>query len=206
MEKNYYFRLYVLHICSTSVAEPVEPKLFETWCRRRSRNYLPNKYLLQSVLRMLGWRKTSIKTHSYGTYFCYSTVLSGNIWQKLELEPEPKLWTKVEPKINNFGSATLAQTKAQCAIAQLFHLDPTVLKELSWRINKTKQWEPPEDKLLPLSSRASWLQNSKIIKMQNSRSARFPNGKIQKCVIRAIKHNAVHSFFKFFYCFLLCPF
>ena len=43
----------------------------------------------------------------------YSTVLSGNIWQELELEPklepEPKLWTKVEPepKINNFGSATL---------------------------------------------------------------------------------------------------
>ena len=42
-------------------------------------------------------------------YYCYSTVLSGKIW--LELEPEPKLWTKVEPesepKINNFGSATL---------------------------------------------------------------------------------------------------
>ena len=39
----------------------------------------------------------------------YVTVLSGNIWQ--ELEPEPKLWTKVEPepepKINNFGSAAL---------------------------------------------------------------------------------------------------
>ena len=37
---------------------------------------------------------------------CYSTVLSGKIWQ--ELEPEPKLWTKVvpEPKINNFGYAT----------------------------------------------------------------------------------------------------
>ena len=26
----------------------------------------------------------------------YITVLSGNIWQ--ELEPEPKLWTKVGPK------------------------------------------------------------------------------------------------------------
>ena len=42
-------------------------------------------------------------------YYCYSTVLSGKIW--LELEPEPKLWTKVEPeseqKINNFDSATL---------------------------------------------------------------------------------------------------
>ena len=36
-------------------------------------------------------------------------VLIENIWQKQELEPEPKLWTKVEPgpKTNNFGSATL---------------------------------------------------------------------------------------------------
>ena len=45
-----------------------------------------------------------------------TTVLSVNIWQKMELEPEPKLWTKVEPepesepKINNFVSATLAET------------------------------------------------------------------------------------------------
>ena len=42
-------------------------------------------------------------------YYCYRTVLSGNIW--LELEPELKYGTKVEPesesKINNFGSATL---------------------------------------------------------------------------------------------------
>ena len=44
-----------------------------------------------------------------------STVLSVNIWMEMEmeLEPEPKLWTKAEPKpvsepkINNFGSATL---------------------------------------------------------------------------------------------------
>ena len=28
-----------------------------------------------------------------------------HIW--LELEPEPKLWTKPEPKINKFGSAAL---------------------------------------------------------------------------------------------------
>ena len=43
------------------------------------------------------------------------TVLSGNMWQELEQEsepePEPELWSKVEPesepKINNFGSATL---------------------------------------------------------------------------------------------------
>ena len=38
--------------CWTSVAEPVEPKLFDTWSR--SRNYLFHEYLLQSVLRMLG--------------------------------------------------------------------------------------------------------------------------------------------------------
>ena len=47
------------------------------------------------------------------TYYYSSTVLSGNIWQELELESEPpKLWTKVEPepKINNFGSATLVRT------------------------------------------------------------------------------------------------
>ena len=35
-----------------SVPEPVEPKLFETWSR--SRNYLFDKYLLESGLRMLG--------------------------------------------------------------------------------------------------------------------------------------------------------
>ena len=37
--------------------EPVEPKLFETWSRNRSRNYLlihNVTYLLQSVWRMLG--------------------------------------------------------------------------------------------------------------------------------------------------------
>ena len=33
--------------------------------------------------------------------YCYSTVLSGKIWQEMELELEP------EPKINNFSSATL---------------------------------------------------------------------------------------------------
>ena len=36
-------------------------------------------------------------------YNCYSTFISGNIWLELELEPEPEL----EPKITNFGSATL---------------------------------------------------------------------------------------------------
>ena len=41
----------------------------------------------------------------YCLNYGYSTVLSGNIWQELALEP--KLGTKVEPEINNFGSATL---------------------------------------------------------------------------------------------------
>ena len=39
---------------------------------------------------------------SYG-----ATVLIGNIWLRLKQEPEPEKGTKVEPKINNFGSATL---------------------------------------------------------------------------------------------------
>ena len=46
---------------------------------------------------------------TFGRYFCDGTVLSGNIWQ--ELEPEPKLWTKVEPELESkkkkFCSATL---------------------------------------------------------------------------------------------------
>ena len=36
------------------------------------------------------------------------------MWQELELEPEsepePKLWIKVEPDINNFDSATLGKS------------------------------------------------------------------------------------------------
>ena len=36
---------------------------------------------------MLGWRKTSIETYFLG-YYCYSTVLSGNLWQELKLEPK----------------------------------------------------------------------------------------------------------------------
>ena len=40
----------------TSVAEPepVEPKLFETWSRNRSKKYFFIEYLLRSVWRMLG--------------------------------------------------------------------------------------------------------------------------------------------------------
>ena len=99
-----------------SVAEPeskpVEPKLFETWSRNwsRSRNDIFNKNVLQSVWRMLGRKKNSIEACSLW-YYCYSKVIICKIWQ--ELESEPKLWTKVEPeqesepKINNFGSATL---------------------------------------------------------------------------------------------------
>ena len=51
------------------------------------------------------------KKLSIETYFLWCYCYNSNVWQKLELEPEPKLWTKVEPelepKINNFGSATL---------------------------------------------------------------------------------------------------
>ena len=75
--------------CSISEPEPVDPKLFEIWSR--SRNYLFNKYVLQSVWRMQGWRKTSIETYFlWYRYYCYSTGLSGNMWRGLELEPEPK--------------------------------------------------------------------------------------------------------------------
>ena len=75
---------------------------------RWSRNYLRpgagaeitgtlKKYLLQSVWRMLGWRKTNFYLHWYGRYYCYRTVLSGNIWQYLD----------PEPKITNFRYAIL---------------------------------------------------------------------------------------------------
>ena len=36
----------------------------------------------------------------------YSTALSGNLWQELDLEPEPQ--------INNFGSATLFRPSTSC--------------------------------------------------------------------------------------------
>ena len=62
-------------------------------------------------------RHISYGTVGTGTYYRFSTVLSVNIGQELELEPESepetKLWTKVEPelepepKIDNFGSAAL---------------------------------------------------------------------------------------------------
>ena len=51
--------------------------------------------------------------------------LSGNTGLFLEPEQEPKLWTKVEPKkepepkINNFGYATLVAT-ANCAALVIF--------------------------------------------------------------------------------------
>ena len=48
---------------------------------------------------------------SYGTTVIF-TVLSGNKYQALEPDPQPKSWTKVEPetKIKNFGSITLYGT------------------------------------------------------------------------------------------------
>ena len=53
----------------------MEPKLFEALNQSRSRNYCINKYLLQSVWRML-------------VLLCYRTVLSDSIWLELELELE----------------------------------------------------------------------------------------------------------------------
>ena len=55
----------------SSVAEPqpVAPKLFEIW----SRNCLFNKYLLQSLWRMLGWRKTNFYLHWDLHTFCGTT-------------------------------------------------------------------------------------------------------------------------------------
>ena len=62
-------------------------------------------------------KKTNFYLYGYSTvpvlllmlYYC-RTVLSGNIW--LALQPEPKQGTKVEPepKINNFGCATLLKS------------------------------------------------------------------------------------------------
>ena len=71
----------------------MEPTLFEIWSR--SRNDLLNKYLLQTVWRIIGRRKTNFYLHWYLLYYCYRTVLSGNIL--LGLEPEPKIF---------FGSTT----------------------------------------------------------------------------------------------------
>ena len=54
-------------IVSEPESELVEPKLFETWSRNRSRNYILNKYLLQSVWRMLELKKTHFYLHWYCT-------------------------------------------------------------------------------------------------------------------------------------------
>ena len=69
--------------------------------------------------------KKPLSIVTYFLWFRYytlhsSTVLSGNIWQELELEPEPKIWTKgePEPKINNFGSATLQKTRLRNTSSQ----------------------------------------------------------------------------------------
>ena len=55
-----------------------------------------------------------LRPTSYSISYCTTDIiqfllkLSDKIWQELE----PKIWTKVEPepKINNFGSATLPVT------------------------------------------------------------------------------------------------
>ena len=54
----------------------------------------------------------NIYCHQFGGYQDTSITsvivqFRGNTW--LELDPEPKLRTKVEPGINNFGSATLVE-------------------------------------------------------------------------------------------------
>ena len=50
---------------SVAEQEPVEPTLFEIWSR--SRNDLLNKYLLQTVWRIIGRRKTNFYLHWYCT-------------------------------------------------------------------------------------------------------------------------------------------
>ena len=47
-------KLSVAELESDPELVEVEPKLFETWIRSRSRSYLFNKCFLPSVLRMLG--------------------------------------------------------------------------------------------------------------------------------------------------------
>ena len=83
-------------------------KYFVTWSR--SQNYPYNKYFLQSVWRMLGRRNANFYLYQYGpTFILQSSCGKILMQQELEPEPEPKIWTKVEPepKINNFGSAIL---------------------------------------------------------------------------------------------------
>ena len=72
-----------------SVAKPVEPKLFEMELEPK---LSLNKYLLQFIWMMLGYRKTYFCGTCIGTvwysvqYYCFGTVLSNSMWLELELE------------------------------------------------------------------------------------------------------------------------
>ena len=55
---------------------PVLPKIFEIWSR--SRNYLFNKYLLHSVWRMLGRRKTYLYKLYYTSIGMVPVLLLSN--------------------------------------------------------------------------------------------------------------------------------
>ena len=83
-------------IYCTSFEEP------EPW----SRNYFIINFLLRYISYGITFTAQFLSCQKNSPHFW-----SGNIGQELkpELEPEPKLWGKVEPepKINNFGSATL---------------------------------------------------------------------------------------------------
>ena len=76
----------------------MEPKLFETWSGAGAE-------IIVLIFPIVSLEDARMKK----TLYCFSRVLSVNIWQ--ELESEPKLWTNVKPesgpKINNFGYATL---------------------------------------------------------------------------------------------------
>ena len=117
----------VLDICTDlnigiflySVAEPVELKLFENWSR--SRNYLFYIYLLRSVLRMFGWRKTWLRPISFGTTVIVQFLVA------IYLSQEP------EPKINNFCSATLLLYNQLCGSELTF----CQLASSSYRDTKT---------------------------------------------------------------------
>ena len=92
--------LFLFQCCGAGDGGAV-PKFFEIWSRNR--NCLLNKYLLQSIWRMLGCGK-----NLHLDIFLMVLLLYYSFKWQYVLEPEPKLGIKVEPepKINNFDSAT----------------------------------------------------------------------------------------------------
>ena len=74
--------------------------------------FLINIYCSQFRGCQDGEKPSLMQISSFLQYYCYSTLLSGNIWQKLE--PESK------PKINNFGSATLQLMRNQSSVSKNF--------------------------------------------------------------------------------------